>query len=158
MKVINRVKEIDSTSRRVLRALDTNPRATVGWVAQKLHLARGTVQSRISQLFEPGVLRGHSVTVPPEALGYGIRAICTAEVEQELFDDAVAALHDLPEVLECVATTGGTDLFMQLVARDADDLYVLNQTVLGCPGIRRTSTTIVLRELIPYRIHQLLAD
>lgn len=149
---------LDATSRRVLRTLDTNPRATVGWIAQKLGLARGTVQSRISQLFEPGVLRAHSVTIPPVALGFGIRAICTAEVEQEEFDDAVAALRELPEVLECVATTGGTDLLLQLVAADADHLYELNQTVLGCPGIRRTSTTIVLRELIPYRTSQLLSS
>ncbi|MDO5618504.1 Lrp/AsnC family transcriptional regulator [Kocuria sp.] len=151
------VTQLDDTSRRVLRALDTHPRATVGWMAQKLRLARGTVQSRMGQLFEPGVLRAHSVTVPPETLGYGLRAICVAEVEQELFDDAVAALRELPEVLECVATTGGTDLFMQLVARDADDLYQVNQAVLSCPGIRRTSTTLVLRELIPYRIEQLLS-
>lgn len=153
----NHASELDATSRRVPAALDVHPRATVGWIAHKLGLARGTVQTRMTQVFAPGVLRLHSVTVPPDALGYRIRAISTAEVEQALFDEAVAALTEIPEVLECVATSGDTDLVIQVAARNTDELYELGQRVLRCPGIRRTSTTIVLRELIPYRTHQILA-
>lgn len=57
-----------------------------------------------------------------------------------------------------MATSGDTDLLFQLVAQDADHLYEAGQRVLRSPGIRRTSTTIVLRELLPYRTHQLLED
>lgn len=150
--------ELDATSRRVLRALDRDPRATVGWLAQSLGLARGTVQARLAQLFSPGVLRSPSVAVRPESLGYPIRVFCTAEVDQARFDEAVAGLHEIPEILECVATSGDTDLLFHLVAQDADHLYEARQRVLRSPGIRRTSTTIVLRELLPYRTHQLLDD
>jgi hypothetical protein len=42
------------------------------------------------------------------------------------------------------------------VAIDADDLYRVGQRILSCTGIRRTSTSITLKELIPYRAAQLL--
>lgn len=154
--VNNAINRFDSTTRRVIQALDSQPRATVGWVAQALGIARGTVQNRMAQLFASGTLRPPSASVRPESLGYSIRAIVTSEVDQELFDQAVSSLSGIPEVLECAATSGNQDLNLVIVARDAEHLYDLGQRVLRCPGIRRTSTTIVLRELIPYRMAQLL--
>jgi DNA-binding Lrp family transcriptional regulator len=68
----------------------------------------------------------------------------------------MTALRDIDEVVECVAVAGGIDLLIQVVARDSDDLYRLGQVILRCPGIRRTATSIVLNELIGYRMGQLL--
>lgn len=149
---------LDSTSRAVLAALDRDPRASVGWIAETLGLARGTVQNRIGQLFDGRTLRPHSVTVLPESLGYAIRAIVTAEVDQSRFDEAMLALREIPEIIECVATSGEDDLLCQVVARDADDLYRVGQQVLRCPGIRRTATSLVLKELIAHRVAQLLPE
>jgi DNA-binding Lrp family transcriptional regulator len=148
---------LDRTSRKILVALDRDPRATVGWLAEHLALARGTVQSRISQLFTAGTLKPVSTTVRTESLGYDVRAIVTAEMEQSLFDEAIVALGEIPEVIECVATAGDTDLMCHVVARDAADLYRVGQLILRTPGIRRTATAIVLKELIPFRTSQLLA-
>jgi DNA-binding Lrp family transcriptional regulator len=147
---------LDGTSRRILQALDREPRATVAWLSENLRLARGTVQSRIGEIFTPGTLRPHSVTVRPESLGYTVRALVAAEVDQDQFEKAMAALREIPEVMECVATAGQTDLFLQVVARDTDDLYRIGQRILRCPGIRRTAASIVIQELIPYRTSQLL--
>ena len=148
---------LDATSRRIVIALDDNPRATVGGLAESLRLARGTVQSRIAQLFDGTTLRPASVTVPPAALGYSIRAIVTAEVDQDRFDEAMLALRDIASIIECVATSGENDLLCQVVARDTDDLYEVGQRILRCPGVRRTATSIVLKELIEYRMTPLLA-
>jgi len=148
---------LDVTSRRIVLALDDDPRATVGGLAESLRLARGTVQSRIAQLFDSTTLRPASVTVPPAALGYSIRAIVTAEVDQDRFDEAMLALLDIASIIECVATSGENDLLCQVVARDTDDLYEVGQRILRCSGVRRTATSIVLKELIEYRMTPLLA-
>ena len=65
-------------------------------------------------------------------------------------------LGAIPEVLECVATAAQTDLFCQVVARDDEDLYRIGLAILRLPGIRRTVTSIVLKDLIGYRTSQLL--
>lgn len=139
-----------------MAALDVEPRATVGWLADRLGLARGTVQSRIAELFRPGILRAMTTTVPPASLGYAVRAFVTAEVSQSEYEAAMTGLIGIPEVIECAAISGETDLICQVVAQDADDLYRVGQRILGCPGIRRTATSIILKELIPYRAAQLL--
>ncbi|WP_307479962.1 Lrp/AsnC family transcriptional regulator [Microbacterium trichothecenolyticum] len=143
-------------ARRVLHALDREPRATVGWLSETLGIARGTVQARLGALFETDVLRPPSTTARPASLGYSLRAYVTAAVAQSEFDNAMRALRHIPEVIECVAVAGTDDLVLQVVARDADDLYRIGQLVLRCPGIRRTATSLVLQELIPYRMAQLL--
>jgi DNA-binding Lrp family transcriptional regulator len=151
-------KRIDGASRRILLALDLQPRATVGWLSERLRLARGTVQARISLLYGEGVLRLTSTLVRPETLGYSTRAFVAAEVSQSEFDSAMRELATIPEVLECHAISGETDLICQVVAVDAEDLYRVGQRILGCAGVRRTSTSIILKELIPYRAAQLLQD
>ena len=148
---------LDVTTRRIVLALDADPRATVGGLAESLRLARGTVQNRIAQLFDGTTLRPTSVTVPPGVLGYSIRAIVTAEVDQDRFDEAMVALREIPTIIECLATSGENDLLCQVVVRDTDDLYEVGQRILRCPGVRRTATSIVLKELIEYRMTPLLA-
>ncbi len=148
--------ELDPTSRRIMAALDEEPRATLGWLASKLRLARGTVQGRVASLFAPGVLRSPSTLVRTASVGLPMRALVTANVDQDQFDAAMRSLRDIPEVLECVATSGVNDLWVQVAVRDSDHLYEVGQSILRTPGIRRTATSIVLRELIEYRTSQLL--
>lgn len=149
---------VDAVSRRILRALDEQPRATVAWLSERLSIARGTVQARLAGLYEPEVLRPTSTLVRPEALGLSVRAIVTAEVDQARFDEAIGALRTITEVVECVAIAGQSDLQCQVFARDSADLYRIGQLILRCPGIRRTATAVVLRELIEYRVGQLLRE
>ncbi|MCX7523314.1 Lrp/AsnC family transcriptional regulator [Microbacterium sp. STN6] len=147
---------LDGTDRRILLALEDDPRIPVVLLAQHLGLARGTVQARLEKLAAAGVLLPNSVRVPPELLGRPLRAIITAELDQMEFTGAMRALALIPEVLECAAISGQSDLFLQVVARDPDDMYRVSQEILACPGIRRTSTSLVMRDLIPFRTTALL--
>jgi DNA-binding Lrp family transcriptional regulator len=150
------LRRLDLSSRRIVAALDAEPRATVGWLSERLALARGTVQSRIALLFSGDLLRPTSTLVRPETLGYAMSAYVTAQVTQSEFETAMRELVTISEVLECYAISGPTDLICQVVAIDAEDLYRVGQRILGCTGITRTSTSLVLKELIPYRAAQLL--
>jgi DNA-binding Lrp family transcriptional regulator len=148
---------VDATDRRILRALDEDPRATVQWIAQRLNLARGTVHARLDRLSEISTLRAHSLRLDPHALGYPLRAIVTADADQDELDLMIADLQTIPEVIECLAIAGDSDLLIEIVAKDADDIYVITQRIMRCRGIRRTATSMVLRELIARRHDQLLA-
>lgn len=148
---------LDETDRRILAELDEDPRMTVLLLAQRTGLARGTIQARLERYRTEGVLRRGSTTVRPEALGYGLAASVSAELDQHRLDEAIRALARIPEVLECHAPAGETDLVVRVVARDPDDLYRVAEDIRLCPGILRTSTSVYLREVIGYRVHPLLA-
>jgi len=147
---------LDDTDRRILLALDEDPRATVQLIALKLELARGTVHARLDRMSRDGVLRANSVRLTGEALGYPLRAMVTAEVDQDEFHQMMTDMSEIDEVIECMGLSGENDLMIQIVARDADHVYDITQRIKKCRGIKRTATSIVLRELLEYRFEHLL--
>lgn len=148
---------LDATDRRILAALDDDPRASVQLLALTLELARGTVHARLDRMAREGVMRKNSVRLSPVALGLPMRALVTAEVDQDQFDEMMADMAEIDEVIECVGLAGENDLMIQIVARDADHVYDITKRIKGCRGINRTATSIVLRELLGFRFEHLLA-
>ena len=125
--------QLDETDRRLLLELDQDPRMTVLLLAQRTGLARGTVQARLER-YRTGVLRLGSTLVPPAALGYGLHATVSAELDQHQLNEAVDALRRIPEVLECHAPAGDIDLLCHVVARDPDDLYRVAEEIRLLPA------------------------
>lgn len=155
---MDKVTELDGIDRRILEQLDIDARMPVAMIAQKLGLARGTVQARLDKMQERDALRPHSARVKPAALGRPVAAMVQVQLDQHLIAEAVRALAVIPEVLECFAPAGDTDLLLRVVARDPDDLYRVSEEIRLCPGINRTSTSLYLRQVIPYRVTGLLRE
>jgi DNA-binding Lrp family transcriptional regulator len=147
---------LDSTDRRLLLALETNPRTPVALLADLLGLARGTVQHRLERLSAGRTLRAPSTRVRPAALGLPLRAVVTATILQSERNRTMRGLGEIPQVVECLAVTGSDDLLCHVVARDTEHLHAVSQAILSVPGIQRTSTSVVLEEPLAYRIAQLL--
>lgn len=147
---------IDAVDARLLRALAEQPRATVVALAERLGLSRNTVQARLGRLEQHGVLDSFERRINPAALGYPLTAFVTIRVTQRRLDDVGAALADIPEVLQVQGVAGQTDLLVQVVAADADDLYRIAGQILAIPWVERTDTALVMRELVTYRIDPLL--
>jgi DNA-binding Lrp family transcriptional regulator len=152
------VRHLDPIDARILLALDEDPRATVLGLSRLLNLARGTVQTHLERLESDGVLHRFSRRLAPAALGFSVSAFVMIEIHQGQQDDTLEQLSDTPEVLEVHGITGDGDLMCRVVARDADDLYRVGQSLLAIPGVVRTRTSLAMRELVPYRIDPLLAD
>ncbi|WP_159701658.1 Lrp/AsnC family transcriptional regulator [Arthrobacter sp. 18067] len=152
------VQTFDATDKAVFRALDDDPRVPILFLAKRLGLARGTVQARLERKLVAECLRPHSTRITPDSLGLPISALVTAEVEQSSLAAAVEALRTIPEIIEVYGMAGEADLAIRVVARDTEDLFRLGQQITDCTGIRRTTTSLLLKKLVPYRISQLLDE
>lgn len=147
---------IDATDAKILLALDANPQATVVALAATLKMSRNTVHARLARLEESGALAAPSRRLKPSALGQGLLAFLTLSISQASSDDANAALTRIPEVVEMLSTTGEGDLLVRVLAQDTADLYRVTTAILACPGVVRSSTSIVLNEVVPLRLAPLL--
>ena len=147
---------VDATDARLLRALAASPRATVLALAQATGLSRNTVQARLAGLEARGVLGSFERRVDPAALGYPLTAFVQVRVTQRRLDAVAAALAAVPEVTEVLGVSGEMDLLVQVVARDADDLYRVAGALLAIDGVERTSTSLVMRRLVDHRLDPLL--
>lgn len=147
---------VDATDARLLLALAESPRATVLALAERVGLSRNTVQARLAALEARGVLTSFERRIDPAALGYPLTAFVTVQVTQRMLAEVAEALDGVPEVVEVLGTSGQTDLLVQLVARDADDLYRISGQLLATDGVERTSTSLVMRRLVGHRLAPLL--
>jgi DNA-binding Lrp family transcriptional regulator len=145
---------IDPTDARLLLALIEESRATTVALAEQTGLSRNTVQTRLARL--EARLDSFQRRISPKLLGYPLTAFVTTQVRQRLLDEVAAALDDIPEVLQVQGISGQTDLMVHVVATDADDLYRIAGQILAIPGVERTNTALVMRELVDYRITPLL--
>ncbi|MFF1273082.1 Lrp/AsnC family transcriptional regulator [Streptomyces marokkonensis] len=149
-------ERIQPTDARLLLALAAHPRATTVALAEASGLSRNTVQSRLAALDRTGAVGSFERRVDPAALGYPLSAFVTTQVAQRRLDEVAHALAAIPEVLEVHGLTGDTDLLVHVVATDAEDLYRVAGHILDVPGVERTSTALVMRQLVPYRLAPLL--
>lgn len=149
-------RKADDTDRRILGALIRTPGATILALAEATGLARNTVRARLTRYDEAGSLRSFERRIDPTMLGHPLHAYVLTRVTQRKLDAVGVALSEIPEVVEVLGLSGITDLMVQVVARDADDLYRVAGRILGVDGVKRTSTGLVMREMVPYRVRQLL--
>lgn len=150
------LERVDALDARLLLALNDDPHATVVALAQRLRVARNTVQARLRRLEDQGAITSFARRVNPEALGYGLTAFLGVSVQQGRDVVAREGLSAIPEVIEIHAATGDADLRLRVVAKDPADLYRVTNEIVAVPGVVRTSTSVALQELQPYRTAPLL--
>lgn len=146
----------DGIDARLLNALTEDSRASTVALAERTGVSRNTVQARLARWEHSGALGSFERTIKPEFLGYPLRAFVFTNVKQRLLDEVTAALANVPEVVEVQGLSGVTDLLIQVVARDADDLYRVAGRILATRGVKRTNTALVMRDLVEYRLSPLI--
>lgn len=150
------VRTVDDTDRRILLELVEQPRATNAAIAERLGLARNTVQTRVAALEASDALQGFDRRLHAAALGYPLTVFMAVHIDQHRIETAVAQLERIPEVVQAFGLSGQADVLVRAVCRDAEDLYRVNKLVLACEGIDRTETWLSMGELIPFRLAPVL--
>lgn len=149
--------ELDELDRALLSALHDNSRIGVLELSRTLGVARATVTARLQRLENNDVITGYRPQIGLAAAGYGVQAFVTLEIAQGALGDVVAVLEQIPGVLEAFATTGAGDVLCRVAAASHDDLQrtliVLNQS----RTIARSTSVVVLSELVEFRTMPLLS-
>ncbi len=139
---------IDDLDARLIAEMRANPRVGLLEISRRLEVARGTVQARLAKLERHGVITGYGPEVDPAAMGYGIQAFVLLELAQGRLSEATAALASVPEVIEADAISGQHDLICRIVARDTEHLQELVNRILASAAIRRSTSSIVLSQVV----------
>ncbi|NNU34014.1 winged helix-turn-helix transcriptional regulator [Mucilaginibacter sp. S1162] len=146
--------EIDNLDIQILSILMKNATTPYTEIAKELIVSGGTIHVRMKKLEEMGVIKGASLEVDPQKLGYDITAFPGIFLEKgSQYNDAVKQLKTVKEIVELHYTTGSYSIFAKIICHDTTHLReVLNEQIQGVKGIQRTETFISLEESIRRQI------
>ena len=141
--------KLDEVDHQILDMLIDNTRIPFTDIAKKLLISAGTVHVRVKKMEEAGIIRGSSLTLDYEKLGYAFIAyvgIFLEKTHQTKF--VLERLRQIPHVTVAHITTGKFNIFCKVRAKDtkhAQDIIFRSDDI---EGVSRTETMISLEESI----------
>ncbi|MEO8274897.1 MAG: Lrp/AsnC family transcriptional regulator [Thermoanaerobaculia bacterium] len=137
---------MDEKDLQILSILQADARIGNAEISRRLGLAASAVFERIRKLVERGVLRGFHARVDAEAVGRGLLAFVSVQVDDRLTEHATGVqLARLPQVQEVHHIAGEDCYLIKVRCASTGDLGRFLQEEIGAfPAVRRTRTTVVL--------------
>lgn len=137
---------MDAIDFQILSLLQGDARIGNAEISRRVDLAASAVAERIRKLEQRGVVRGYHARLDPEALGCGLLAFISVQVDDRLTEGTTGAqLAELPQVQEVHHIAGEDCYLLKVRCGSTGDLgRFLQEELGGFPAIRRTRTTIAL--------------
>jgi len=137
---------LDATDKRILRALQRDGRLQNIELAREVGLSPSPCLRRVRLLEESGVIDRYVAVVNPAKVGLPlslfVRVWLTAQ-DAETIDLFIAAMEQLPQVLECYIMLGESDALLRVAAADFDDYRRFQSTHLTRRnGIQNVKTDV----------------
>ena len=144
------MEKIDDLDRKILGVITKNARIPFKDVAEECGVSRAAVHQRVQRLFDLGVITGSSYNVSPKMLGFQICAYIGISLERgSMYNNVIAELEKIPEVVESQYTLGAYTMLIKLYARNDEHLLsLLNGKIQEIPGVASTETLTSLDQRI----------
>ncbi len=144
------MERIDNLDRKILEIIMKNARIPSKDVAVECGVSRAAIHQRIQRMIDLNVITGSGYNVNPKILGYATCTYVGVNLEKgSMYRQAVTALEEIPEVVECHFTTGPYTVLIKLYARDNQHLMeLLNDKIQHIEGVTATETLISLEQTI----------
>lgn len=140
-------RPLDAVDRDILRMLQTDGRASIRSVADRVHISRANAYARINRLIDDGVIRGFSARVDQERAGQGASAYITLKIVQNSWRTVREALQALPGAAHIALVSGDFDVLLLVHTKDNRALRELVLTrIQSIPEVLSTRTLLVFEE------------
>ncbi|MBT8219559.1 MAG: Lrp/AsnC ligand binding domain-containing protein [Bacteroidia bacterium] len=142
--------DLDDLDKQILSILMKDAKLPYSELAKQLYVSGGTIHVRMKKLEKMGVVKGSSLIVDYNKLGYDVVSFLGIYLDKSsLYDTVADQLKEIPEVVGAHYTTGNYSIFAKIICRDTDHLReVLHDKIQAISGIQRTETFISLEESI----------
>ncbi|MFE7130251.1 Lrp/AsnC family transcriptional regulator [Streptomyces sp. NPDC057638] len=141
------IRPLDSIDRDILRILQSEGRASIRSVADRVHVSRANAYARINRLIDDGVIRGFGARVDHERAGQGASAYITLKIVQNSWRTVREQLQALPGAAHIALVSGDFDVLFLVHTPDNRSLRELVLTKLqSIPEVLSTRTLLVFEE------------
>ncbi|TRO48451.1 Lrp/AsnC family transcriptional regulator [Candidatus Bathyarchaeota archaeon] len=136
--------ELGDTDKKILKSLLEDARFSSRQIAKNVGVSVGTVLSRIKKMEDIGLIKGYSVILDHEKLGYELTVVTEITVSKGRLVEMEQEIAKLPGVCGVYDVTGLTDAVIIGKFKSREDLGKFTKQLLALPYIERTNTHVVL--------------
>lgn len=146
---------IDAIDRKILQYLITNARMPFLEIARECGISGAAIHQRVKKLDDAGIILGSRLEVDPVALGFGVCAFIGIRVSDPLKNlEAVEAIKQVPEVVECHFITGQFGILVKMYCTDNEHLMrIIFSNILTVTSIAYTETFISLNQAFSRQVN-----
>ena len=135
---------LDETDRRIISVLQSDARASMRSIAERVGVSLGTVSNRVRRLEDSGVIRGYSVQLDPELSGWVLTVVIGLRIQKGRLSEIQEKIAKDNRVYGTYDVTGEFDSMIIARARDRRDLDDLSKNVISVEGVESSVTHLVL--------------
>ncbi len=141
--------KIDNVDKQILRYLIQDARKAYTEIAKELQVSPGTIHVRVKKLEQLGIIKGTSLQIDYNKLGYSFIAYIGLYLNRSSRAlDAIADLKKIPEITVAHLATGKFGIFCKMRCRDALHAKEVIFRINDIEGVVNTETMISLEECI----------
>jgi Lrp/AsnC family transcriptional regulator for asnA, asnC and gidA len=141
--------KLDEIDHQILDMLIENTRIPYTDIAKKLLISAGTVHVRVKKMEDADLIKGSSLTLDYEKLGYSFIAYVGIFLEKtHMTKFVLERLADIPYVTVAHITTGKFNIFCKIRAKDTTHAKNIIFKIDDIDGVSRTETMIAMEESI----------
>jgi DNA-binding Lrp family transcriptional regulator len=129
----------------ILRALLENGRFSYSELGRRCGISRQVALEHVKRLSDEQVVKGFSVSLDAEKLGFAFQAymLMIAKPEGTLREELIEFLQKSNHVLRIQLLFGRFDFFLELMFKDKDEMTTFLRALQSFDAVERTETFIV---------------
>ncbi len=141
--------ELKKKDKCILKALLENGRLSYSELGRRCGISRQVAFERVKKLSDGGVVKGFSVCLDVDKLGFSFKAyiLLIAKPEEKLRNELAEFLSNSKNVRNIQLLFGRFDFFMELLFRDKDELTEFLRAMQSFGAVERTETFIVYQTM-----------
>ena len=145
--------DVDRIDRRILSALQGDPRLSNTALAEKVGLSPSPCLRRVKKLQDTGVIQNVLTVVEASLVGLEIEALVQVRLQnhsEEGSQDFEDSVREIPQVLSCFLVAGSMDYVVHLASPNVRAHTRLVKRIGGLTGVVDVRSNMVLEKIKPW--------
>ena len=135
---------LDDIDKKIIKVLENDARTSLRKISELVDVSLGTVSNRVKRMERNGVIRGYSVILDPDKIGWELNVVIGLRIQKGRLIEIQERIAKDSRVHGVYDVTGDFDSMVIARAKNRKDLDNLSKNVLSIDGVERSITHLVL--------------
>ena len=128
---------MDDIDKKIIKVLEDDARTSLRKISELVDVSLGTVSNRVKRMEKNGIIRGYSVILDPDKIGWELNVVIGLRIQKGRLIEIQERIAKDSRVHGVYDVTGDFDSMVIARAKNRKDLDDLSRNVLSIDGVER---------------------